>query len=527
MFLRKGKYALDVIKNQVVMKISVLLVISFFIFSHAIHSQEVNFNMDQKSWEEDFEYLKKKVEKIVPQYKNTKYKADFDAVYDIISTSEVGNKKEAIVFALQRLLNTLNDEGCNVPLFQRGLELKLLPIKTYWFNDGLFVLDAIDSHNDVIGAQITKINDTDVEDVFNALKPFLNADNDYYKRYLFQAYGLMPSLLKIANLGTSNDEVVLQFASGKTKRIKSRAIKDYAELSRKLPNDEFFSFSNTSHEGENYWFEFLPNSKSLFIQLQQISNNENGASFSSFVNRIEKILEKNKANNLIIDVRYGGGGNGFKLKSLTDLLRDSKRINKKGHLFVLTSKATRGTLLELTSILDLNTKAVIVGEPTAEGANTVGDIKYITLPNSGLIVSLTHTLWATSWNQDTSSHVMPDEEVIFNYQDRNDDPWLKKVHTYQLLKSYQPIPNQLIEALPGTYKIEGRKVKIENKNGTLFLTMSRRMKSFFELHTQLYYLKEGILATDINDVFVQYKYDELGQLNLKELQWKGKSIKIQ
>ena len=511
------------------MNIKVIALLIGFVLSYSGSAQEVNFNMDQNSWEEDFAFLKKKVEKMVPQYKNDENKKAFDNVYEIISSSEIGNQKEEIIFALQRLLNTLNDEGCNVPLFQQGVDLQILPIKTYWFNDGLYILDTSNNYKEIIGKQIVKINNIHIKEVFNTIKPILNADNDFYKKYLFQAYGLMPSLLKTVGFGNSNDKVTLEFASGEIKTIESSSIESYSALSRMLANDEFFSISNTTHVKENYWFESIPKTKNLFIQLQHISNNESGDSFSDFVKNIETILTKNEITKVIVDVRYGGGGNGFKLKPLTDALRDSKKINQKGRLFVLTSNATRGTLLELASILKQNTKAIIVGEPTAEGPNTVGDIKYITLPNSNLKVSLTHQLWSTSWNKDLSTILLPDEKVVYNYADRlkHKDPWLFLVDNYTITKEQNAISKELKNKLIGTYKIEGRKVNIIENDGRLFLTMKRRMKSFFELSTELYFLSDGTISTDIKDVFLKYKMDESNQLKLTALKWKDANLKIQ
>ena len=130
------------------MKFRLLVMLFCLLFACKSSSQDVDFTIDQKSWQEDFQFLKNKVEKIVPTYQIPANKKAFNEIYDIISDSDVGNQKEEIIYALQRLLNTLNDEGCNVPLFQKGVALKLLPIKTYWFNDGLFVLDASENYKE-------------------------------------------------------------------------------------------------------------------------------------------------------------------------------------------------------------------------------------------------------------------------------------------------------------------------------------------------------------------------------------------
>lgn len=510
------------------MKLENLIILFFLLLSYKSVSQEVNFNIDQELWQEDFQFLKKKVENLVPTYQIPENKKAFNEVYNIISDSDVGNKKEEIIFALQYLLNTLNDEGCNVPFFQKDVELELLPIKTYWFNDGLYVLDASENSKDIIGQQIMEINNIPIEEVFNKLQTVLNADNHYYRKYLFQAYGFMPLILKVMGCGERDDQIFLKFASGDTKQIKSSTINDYSQLSRGLPNDEVFSFTNKDYKGKNYWSEMLPNTKTLFVQMQRISNNEDGTSFSNFIDHIESLIESNKTDKIVIDIRYGGGGNGFKLKRFTDLLRDSNTINKKGNLFVLTSKATRGTLLELASILRLNTKAILIGEPTAEGVNTVGDIKYVTLPNSGIAVSLTHTLWSTSWQKDTSTFLSPDVNVEYNYSDKakEQDPWLDVVYSYKAKEPYQSIPSELKNQLIGTYKIEGRKVSIENINGRLFLTMNRKMKSFFEIHTELYFQSEGILSTDIDGVTLAFNKNSSNKIKLESLKWKGFNLNI-
>lgn len=510
------------------MKLNGLIILFFLFLSCNGNSQEVTFNIDQKSWQADFQFLKRKVEKTVPTYQIPENKKAFDEVYNIISNSDVGNTKEDIIFALQHLLNTLNDEGCNVPFFQKGVELELLPIKTYWFDDGLYVLAASENYKDVIGQQIIKINNTSVEEVFDKLKTVLNADNDYYKKYLFQAYGFMPLILKIMHLGQSDDEITLQFASGETKTMKNSSINEYASLSRGLPNNEVFSLTNTEHKSENYWLEMIPNSKAVFVQLQRIENEEE-VSFSEFTNQIKSLIEQKKVDKIIIDLRYGGGGNGFKLKGLTDLLKNAEAINKKGNLFVLTSKATRGTLLELASILRLNTKAIIIGEPTAEGVNTVGDINYITLPNSGIKVSLTHTFWPTSWEKDTSTFMQPDVKVQFSYTDRVEarDSWLETINRFKAEDTNQSIPSNLINQFTGTYKVEGRKISIKNVDGRLFLTMNRKMKSFFEIQTELYLNSEGVLSTDIDGVKLNFTQNDSKEVKLESLKWKQLILKIE
>lgn len=491
-------------------------------------SQEVNLELTQAEWQEDLDFLKKRVESTVPWYEENGTTNEFLRVYETLSATNPKNG-DAFVFDLQRLLNSLKDEGCNLPYFQSSLGTKLLPLKVNWFSDGLFIVDANADNSSLLGAQIVKMNDTSIDEVFEGLKPFLNADNDHYKKYLFQAYGLMPNLLKAAGFGNDANGMELEFASGKKIRIESEPLEVYAKLNRKLPNDGVFEPLAIDHGNDNYWTEFIPDTKTLFVQIQKVVNNETGDSFGKFVSGIESLLANGKVDKLVLDLRYGGGGNGFKLKSFTDLLRDSERINKRGNLYVLISNATRGTLAELTSILTLNTKAILVGQPSAEGPNTVGDTKYITLPNSGLAISLTHTLWPTSWKQDATTALTPAMDISYNHTDKqaNVDPWLNAVLQFSKEETPKSLTENQIASLSGSYKINGRKVNLETKNGRLFLTMGRKMKSFFEIHTEVYFDSENTLRTDIEGVELSLSTDGNGNMKPTQLTWNQQQFVIQ
>lgn len=501
-------------------KIKIISIILLLFLHLTASSQELNFSISGEDWRKDFQSLKNQVSKVVP---NSINKDLFNSTFNKILETDFNKLSNTeLFFEMQRLLNTLKDEGCYIPFFQNGVDLKLLPIKAYWFNDGLYILDAHKDYKEIIGKRITKVNNTSIEDLFGLSKSYINADNIYYKKHLFQAYGFMPALLNKLDIGINDAQIKLSFASGNTVLINSASIQEYVKLSRNLPNDGFFSPLNKNHS-ENYWFEFMPNTNTLFIQFQEISNNESGDSFSKFVKKVKNIIENEQAQKIIIDLRYGGGGNGFKLNNLVDTLKDSNTINQYGALYILTSKATRGTLLELVSILRLNTKAIIIGEPTAEGPNTVGDVKLITLPNSKIKVFLTHTLWPTSWDIDTNNTIYPDVEITYNFEERGTDPWLEKAMNHKIDKSITEIPNALLKKITGTYNVEDRKVKVVENQGRLFLTLSKRIKSFFEIHTELFYQSEGILNTDISNVTISY---DPKTYRLLSLNWKERQLKM-
>jgi hypothetical protein len=53
------------------------------------------------------------------------------------------------------------------------------------------------------------------------------------------------------------------------------------------------------------------------------------------------------------------------------------------------------------------------------------------------------------------------------------------------------------------------------------------MKSFFEIHTELYFQSEGVLSTDIDNVNIIYSADSSNKIRLESLQWKGLNLNNQ
>ena len=294
--------------------LNILTVIILMLSYNAYAQKESQPN--KKQWIEDIDFLIDKAQDIVPGFDSRIDKTVFSNLTEQLKQNLETNSFEEIVFDIQYLLNTIEDEGCNIIPFQKELDIKVLPIKNYWFNDGFFICDVSTDYKNLIGEQIIKINGIEIDEVYSKLKGYLNADNEHYKKYIFPVYSMMPSLLVAAGIGNSATEIQLQFSSGKEASLKGKSITEYVKLNRQLANDEYFSFTKTDHQNENYWFEYVPETKTLFIQLQKIANNDNGVSFSAFIEAVETEIKKGNSDKIIVDVRYGGGRKRIQTESI-------------------------------------------------------------------------------------------------------------------------------------------------------------------------------------------------------------------
>lgn len=488
------------------MRIKYLLIYSLLVCSSVLMAQASFGELSKAEWLSDLDFLDKQLRSTIPKFEQRVDQQAYAHQFELIKANI---NTETAAWQIEALLHLVQDESCSIHPFSPPLNSLVAPIKSYWFSDGLYVCDA--ANKELIGLKIETINGLSIEDVFQAIRPILNGDNEAYRRYIFPLYAMMPSVLAAQNIGQSDSSIDLSFSNGKSYTLAAKPVQVYQQLKRKLANDQFFETTQTQYKQQNYWSTYLSNSTTLFIQIQKVIDQKDGRSFKDFTAYVQKEIEHGRAQKIVLDLRYGGGGNGFKLKAFTRMLRESEQINQKEHLFILQSRATRGTLVELLSILKLNTKAICIGEATAEGPNTVADAKAITLPNSGINLSIPKIFWPCSWPDDQRIKIEADIAISYNYTmyQTQQDPWLESVLSYQqqALKAQQ-IPDTLLQALIGKHIINGRSMKIEVIDGRLFLSMRPKLKSFFELHTELYHQAEGLLTSDIKELKLVYQWDD-------------------
>ena len=499
---------------------------TFLASASCIWAQE-SMTLSPAQWIADIDYLANQVENIFPEIEN---RIDQIALTEEWSTLKANLEKmstDQVVLELQRILGLLQDEGTAIYPFQKAFDQPVLPIKSYWFADGLYICDSREDYPDLSGQKIVRINQVGIDELFEKMLPFLPGDNLTYKKYTFPMYAQVPAWLTAAGVPVTGQTIDLELGNGTQLSLPLGKVADYIALKRNLVGDQQSTFSDTEFQDQPYWKEYIPEHHLLSIQFKRIANAPSGPGFKQFIREIEQDLNERTIDKIVIDNRYGGGGNGFKLKPFTDLIRDHLLAKPDRQLFVLTSRATRGTVAELTSILVNNTDAILIGEDTGEGPNTVGDTKNIILPQSGIRVSITHKFWPTSWEEDSRTSIAPDIYInpTYEQQTKPNAPWYDAVLNYTGPNRKQtPLSKEIGQPLLGTSRIQGRKVRIVEYQGHFYASMGRAMMSFFEFHTQLYYEEEGVLSSDLNDVFFEYQTDAQGKPQLKKIRWKGKLL---
>lgn len=155
------------------------------------------------------------------------------------------------------------------------------------------------------------------------------------------------------------------------------------------------------------WFEYVPESKMMYFQFNSVVDTQ-GESMATFTRRLFAALDSTAAEALVIDLRWNNGGNSRLLPPLIQGIMERPRLNQREKLFAITGPYTFSAAMNAATMLDRHTQVMLVGEPTVSSPNFVGESNVITLPWSGVPVSISDYFWQTSWPMDYRTSLAPE-----------------------------------------------------------------------------------------------------------------------
>jgi hypothetical protein len=117
----------------------------------------------------------------------------------------------------------------------------------------------------------------------------------------------------------------------------------------------------------------------------------------------------------VFDLRFNLGGSSLQGTQMIKKVTKYKNINQKETLYVVTGIETFSS--GIINVMDFkeNTNATFIGSLTSGRPNHYGEVKYITLPGSGLKVSYS-TKYFNKYKPDTDSFY-PDVTIETSFQD--------------------------------------------------------------------------------------------------------------
>jgi tetratricopeptide (TPR) repeat protein len=346
---------------------------------------------------------------------------------------------------LSKLMAKLGDGHTGIlGSMERPEFTQTLPVQFYFFKEGLFIISADPKYKELLGAQVLRFGEHTVDEVMQALDPLMSRDNELWPKQVAPYRMRVLPLLNALSLIPDSQKVALTIrdTAGKERKVTLAADTTEPNIWNTLPNPKtWVNFPQTlsapvplylKNMGTKYWFEYLPESKVLYFQYNSVTNDK-PESLAQFSERLFKFIGEHEVDKLVIDMRWNNGGNTFLSQPLLYSLIRNEKVNRRGHLFVITGRRTYSAAQNTASFFERHTNAIFVGEPTGSSPNFVGEETIFTLPYSKIRANVSDFYWQSSWPMDYRTWIAPQlyTPPTFEMFRANRDPAMEAILAYQ------------------------------------------------------------------------------------------------
>lgn len=348
------------------------------------------------------------------------------------------------------------------------------PFSPYFFipiENKLFMLASVNRKKDTLirrGEEIVRINGVRADTMLTVCRKMVTTDGfnktgkNHYLKLLFNSY--YPALF-----GRADTFFVESKAGNELKRVKYPAIRVKSVPPIPITPKDDSLFTIYKRAGMRYRF-INEDKRTMLLKITSFSRKR----FRTSYKRVFRKLEKNGSENLVIDLRYNGGGSlensyrllsylieepatqtlktgikkypykkytsgnawfklmklGFRLiskkKTVNDTdnfiytIKPNKKHHYKGKVYVLINGGSFSASCLVAAYLKHNNRAVFIGEETSgalEGCNA-GITPYYKLPNTKIKIRVpAFRIQHDVVNTNTGRGIMPDHNIVYTIDD--------------------------------------------------------------------------------------------------------------
>lgn len=385
-----------------------------------------------EGWRKDLDYALQEARRQHYDFDAVKGKKAVDDFYRKLRNDVPKLKDHEIVVGLQELMAMGGDGHTWAMAPQSGnLIFHTFPIQIFRFKEGFYVTAAADAYKHLNGMRLVSIDGTSLEKAIDAVKPAISGETTVTIDARLPRALTTPEVLHTKRIIKNRDQATFAFTAKDGKMIQE-TIKSVAQQ----PGPTLVAARNVQQSPlylkdriKPYWFEFQPDSKLIYCQYNAVRDASQTDTLRAFWPRVFKAAEDDKAEAIVIDIRWNGGGNLFLNDSLISAILSSPKFNEVGKLYVIMGRHTYSAAASLVGKLDRMTEAVFVGEPAGASPNFVGEGSVVLLPYSGIRCSISSLYWQNTHGMDRRSWVGPHikAEPTWEHFIQNRDPAMEAI----------------------------------------------------------------------------------------------------
>lgn len=332
------------------------------------------------------------LERIHPDPFHSTSKADLEAAVRTLSEDAASLTNDQLMVGVLRIVAMISASGCDAHtgayVWGSGTyPLYSLPLRLWLFGDEVVIVDAMQGHEDLIGARIDAFNAMPTAQVMAALTPLIPRDNDQTVRLLMPRFLLIRQIwhgLGLGTLGVTKLSVTKPGGATADVDVEQVPMAEYnawaGAYGLHLPADPDVRY--LSRIDDPLWWEVLEDGESLYVQYNRVDRLP-----STLLADLGAAMDDPAVARVVLDIRHNYGGELSALDEITPMLVGAAR-GEADRLFVLIGRNTFSAGSLLAARLERDAKATLIGEPTGGCPTVWSDPTDVPLPSSGIVVSI-------------------------------------------------------------------------------------------------------------------------------------------
>jgi tetratricopeptide (TPR) repeat protein len=332
---------------------------------------------------------------------------------------------------IMRLLRQIGDghTGAFAPEDSPAALSRSLPLLTFHFEEGHYVVAAAKRYAHLLGARVTHIENIPIDNVANEVEKIISRDNVMWVPQVMPYQIRNASLLKALGLVPQDERVRLavQREGRAAERVEVVSNTTDGEIWNVLPAPaDWLTYHDArsvpkplslQRLGEHYWIEHLLDRNTIYLQYNKVINKEKGESLTQLSERLDDLVRANPEAKLIVDLRWNNGGDTFLNERLLHKLLQHPGLYDRGRFVVLIGRRTFSAAMNAALFFERFFDPVFIGEPTGGKPNSPGDEVWETLPYSRMQFNVSDVLWQSGWPYDYRPWIAPDIEIEPTFAD--------------------------------------------------------------------------------------------------------------
>jgi hypothetical protein len=400
-----------------------------------------------EQWREDLRYLATEVERERKDLFHAMTREEFESGMARLHERLPSLESHEIIVEMARVTNAVGDGHSGIRIWSDPrIEFRAYPLKLHLLADGLFVQAAERAYANTVGGRLVRIGEVTAEEAIDAISPLIPRDNDQDIKTFAPSLLVMPEILDALGIiedmerasyvvVREGEEITIELEPGGVFHLEGHSQLDLrsreADWSDARDGPEAPTPLWLKDPENEFWFEYLDDSNTAYIQINHFSNKES-ETLEAFSDRVFDFIESGGVERVVFDVRWSRGGNNYLTRPVIRNVIRAHEIDQRGNLFVIIGHRTFSAAQSFINRLENWTNAVYVGEPTAQNVNMFGDNRKIVLPNSGITVRASYLWWQDMDPRDTRQWTVPEVAVELTSEDyrNNRDPTMNAIREY-------------------------------------------------------------------------------------------------